>query len=275
MKTFLMVFALVSVVVAATENDVVYKQVDGLSLALDVSYPSESGSFPLVVCIHGGGWRTGDKKTWHEEKIQAQINIEELSKRGYAAASINYRLAPSYKLGAMVEDILAAVDFLLDHADAYKIDRRRIVLMGDSAGGHLALMAGINLQKAGYAVRGIVNMFGLTDCIDQSARVDGGKLSFVVGDMLGTTDPESEAARKGSPAQILDGDCPPILTLHGTGDPVIPFNQARALIRSMRLAKVGGELIPMRKQGHGWGNPKAVKKSTDVVLRFLQKVFKE
>jgi acetyl esterase/lipase len=134
-------------------------------------------------------------------------------------------------------------------------------------------MAGITLQKSGYGVRGIINMFGLTDCTHQSARVDeGGRLSFVVADFVGSDDPDSELARMASPARILDRDCPPVLSLHGVDDVVISFEQARVLHKAIRKTRAKGQLVPMRKQGHGWGEPKAVKFSTEKVFGFLKSV---
>ncbi len=274
MKRFLSLF-LVTACVCASENDIVFKDVDGIALNLDIAVPSESGRFPLIVCIHGGGWRAGDKATWNEDRLEAQINIHEFAKRGIVAATINYRLAPTYKLDAMLADIESAVAFLHTNAERYKIDPTRIAFAGDSAGGHLALMSGILLKRKGFGVRGVVNMFGLTDLHDASARVDNGNLSFVVADFVGTNDPDSEAARLASPARILDGSAPPVLTLHGTDDPIIGFAQAVVLHRALRVARVKGcELVSMRGQGHGWGTEKTVAASNRRVFSFLKKVFK-
>lgn len=266
------VLVLVASVACGSENDIVFREVDGQALALDVAIPEGSGPFPLVVCIHGGGWRTGGKATWNENRVEAQINIHEFAKRGYVAATVNYRLAPAYKLPAMLDDIRVAVDFLLAE---YKIDPQRIAFAGDSAGGHLALMSGITLRRAGYGVRGVINMFGLTDCTDVSAAVNNGRLSYVVADFVGSDDPASALALAASPARLVDSGSPPVLTLHGTEDVTISFAQALVLKAALKGVGVKNELVPMRKQGHGWGDPKAVKISTKKVFDFLKRIFKE
>ena len=114
------------------EKDVVYCTVEGKPLKLDIARPKAGeGPFPAILCIHGGGWRAGDKS----EYLQA---IFELSQQGYVAATVQYRFAPKFPFPAQIHDVKAAVRYLRGHARRLRIDPDRIGVMGASAGGHLA-----------------------------------------------------------------------------------------------------------------------------------------
>ncbi|MGH8613250.1 MAG: alpha/beta hydrolase fold domain-containing protein, partial [Gammaproteobacteria bacterium] len=141
-------------------KDVVYRQVDGEALKLDlVQPPKDGGPFPLVIWIHGGAWRIGDRKDNHE-------GMRDLAKLGYASASVQYRFAPKYKFPAQLDDVRAALAFLRAHAKEYNIDPARIGVCGGSAGGQLALLLGLahtNGDGQTNAVRAVVNFYGPTD----------------------------------------------------------------------------------------------------------------
>src|SRR4051812_45924664 len=101
------------------EADVVFAQGGGSSLRLDLARPAEGGPFPAVVCLHGGGWVSGDRR-------QMAQTIEVLARRGYVAVAPDYRLAPAHPFPAAVEDAKAAVRWLRANAAKYRIDRERI-----------------------------------------------------------------------------------------------------------------------------------------------------
>ena len=116
------------------KQDVVYGKGGNEVLRLDLATPAQgAGPFPALVCIHGGSWRSGDK-SWYRNQILT------FAEQDYVAVSINYRLAPQYKFPAQVEDAKCAVRFLRAHAAEFKIDPAKLAAIGDSAGGHLALM---------------------------------------------------------------------------------------------------------------------------------------
>jgi acetyl esterase/lipase len=114
-----------------------YSNPDDQHLQLNLARPSKGdGPFPAVVCIHGGGFRAGDRKGWDGRCIK-------LAQEGYVAVTVSYRLAPKYQFPAAVYDCKAAVRWLRANARKYHVDPDRIGVTGDSAGGHLALFLGV------------------------------------------------------------------------------------------------------------------------------------
>src|SRR4051812_26956625 len=98
---------------AETRSDVVYRQVDGISLALDAFIPESAGPFPAIVYVHGGGFVTGDKRPH-------PVWLDLAAAEGFAWFSVNYRLAPKYLASHQVEDVEAAVRFVQAHASVFK-----------------------------------------------------------------------------------------------------------------------------------------------------------
>jgi len=116
-------------------SDIEYAVASGESLKLDIDIPAGPGPFPAVIYVHGGGWTKGDKT------IEGASLFEPLEKAGIARFSINYRLAPAHKYPASSDDVDTAIRWVKSHAADYNIDPARLVLMGDSAGGHLVALA--------------------------------------------------------------------------------------------------------------------------------------
>jgi pimeloyl-ACP methyl ester carboxylesterase len=150
MKAFFLGLVLVAGAHAETQTDIEYARVGELSLKLDLHRP-HAVKPPLIVYVHGGAWRAGDKnvssKTWQ---------VPYFLSKGHAFASVNYRLVPDVGVAQQAEDVARSLKFLVDRADALGLDRKRIVLMGHSAGAHLAaLVAGntVILKPAPETVR--------------------------------------------------------------------------------------------------------------------------
>src|SRR5205823_333626 len=150
------------------EPDVEFARPGGVALKADLALPNEGkGPFPAVVCLHGGGWVSGDRK-------QMSKTIEVLARRGYVALAPDYRLAPAHRFPACVEDCKAAVRWLRANAGKYRIDPGRIGAVGLSAGGHLACLLGVTTPGDGLegtggnsdrssAVQAVVSFAGPTD----------------------------------------------------------------------------------------------------------------
>ena len=119
---------------ATIHRDLVYKTVNGAVLTLDLYCPEKfSGAVPVIIYIHGGGWRSGRK-----ERCPAVALVQD----GYAVASIDYRLTSTAPFPAQIEDCKAAVRWLRANAAKYNLDADRIGVWGMSAGGHLAALLG-------------------------------------------------------------------------------------------------------------------------------------
>jgi arylformamidase len=138
---------------------------------LDYWRPEKAGS-PLVVFVHGGGWKRGDKKA-------TELKPSHYLAEGYAFASLNYRLVPANTVEEQAQDVATALAFLMKQAGALGFDKKKVVLMGHSAGAHLSALVGTDmtyLKKAGLnskSLRGIIPLDGA--CYDIPKQVaDGG-----------------------------------------------------------------------------------------------------
>jgi len=249
------------------KRNIVYREIDGEKLKLDVYLPSGfdaqgQQSYPGVLYIHGGGWAAGSKND------TPQV-MQLLAANGYIVASINYRLAPKHKYPAQVEDAQAAMQWFVDHAGEYQVDPQRLAVMGGSAGGHLSLLVGLNRPAASRAnIRAIVNIFGPTDLTtgDWPQAAD----SLLVQFMGGRLDEQGEKYAEASPVAHIDAVDPPVLTLHGTKDPLVPFRQAEILHAGLTKAGVISQLEAVEGGGHGWGEPD-LSRTLRITLEFLRK----
>ena len=117
-------------------RDIEYARVGNKSLKLDLYLPEGQGPFPLIIWVHGGGWTSGDKS------LSANSSQIRQTTRGYAVASVNYRLSQEAKFPAQIEDCKAAVRWLRANATQYNVDPSRVAAWGSSAGGHLVALMG-------------------------------------------------------------------------------------------------------------------------------------
>jgi acetyl esterase/lipase len=250
------------------EYDVVYAERDGLSLGMDLSIPGTPGPWPAVIAIHGGGWSEGDKSGFDLGPLM----------RGYLVASINYRLYPAYRFPAMIEDVKSAIRYLRAHANTLNIDPGRIGLIGHSAGGHLAALAGLADETAGWEVG---------DFLEQSSRVQAvvvlsgpadlsKALPLAWADELRYSVFGERQWSTASPVSYARADAPPFLIVHGNSDPVVPFEQGKALHDALRAHGARSELLVVRNGGHGFepvggAVSPALDEVARNVLRFLEK----
>lgn len=248
-------------------RDLEYAVAEGESLALDLYLPKKPTSAPpLVVWIHGGGWRNGDK---------AQVNraILQLSEEGYAVASINYRLEDLYIHPKQIHDCKGAVRWLRAHAGKYGYDATRIAVGGGSAGGHLALLLGLsggvadlegtvggNPDLAG-AVQAIIDLYGpagLPELAKNSARFNRAH-KF-----------DAQQLIHASPLTYLSADDPPVLIIHGDQDKTVPVEQSKLLHERYQKSGLSSELHIIEGVGHG-GSVFSNKERSAVIKAFLDK----
>jgi acetyl esterase/lipase len=195
----------------------IYSSPNGNALKLDVyAPPDNSGLGPAVLMIHGGSWRSGDR-------TQLPAINSYLASRGYAVAAIDYRLAPANKFPAALEDVRAALLYLKGHASELRIDPTRIVIMGRSAGGHLALLSAYT--AADPAIRGVIALYPPTDMPYAHAHPSNPLVldsKRVLEDFLGgSPDEMPDAYRAASPTNFVDATTPPTLLIHGERDDVV------------------------------------------------------
>ncbi|HEY7329503.1 MAG TPA: alpha/beta hydrolase [Gemmataceae bacterium] len=255
------------------EFDVVYSHAGGEDLQLDLCAPKDApGPFPAVLIFHGGGWAYGTRA-----QCRAVAGI--FASQGYVAATVSYRFAPRYKFPAQIYDAKCAVRWLRANAERYQIDRERIGAMGFSAGAHLVLLLGLTQEKDGLEgdggnpeqssrIQAVVNISGPTDLTrpewpDATRRL--------VCDFLGGTREQLPGTyRAASPLAYVHRGAPPVLTIHGTEDKVVPYEQAELLHSALRKAKVSSRLTPLHGKDHGgdWSD-KEQQRNAKTILAFL------
>src|SRR5688572_23476031 len=222
-------------IAADLQKDVEYATAGTNTLKLDI-YRSEKQAGPLIVWIHGGAWRSGSKSS---------MPLTELVRAGYPIASVDYRLSKEAKFPAQIHDIKAAIRFLRAKHKELGVDATRIVVAGDSAGGHLAALVGVTNGSAEHegsvgshhssnsSVQGIISFYGaanLTTILAQSTP-HGLKVRVPALDLFLGGQPEDllNLAKLASPVFFVDPSDPPILLIHGDQDPQMPINQAHEL----------------------------------------------
>lgn len=229
---------------------------------LDLYLPASAAPHPLIVYLHGGGFKAGDKRAGNARPI-----ISAALGNGYAVASINYRLSKEAKFPAAVEDVFAALEFLKAEAEQYDLSRDLVAIWGDSAGGNLASMAATREAPDGKkAVKAAINWFGPIqfDLMDDQFSTLG--LDPMLGPTSAPASPESEylgrivgspeaadLVIRASPQTYVTPDDVPMLIQHGTADRNVPVlqseNFARALAAAIGADKVEFDSLP--GAGHG------------------------
>jgi acetyl esterase/lipase len=217
---------------------------------MDIYLPDgrDSTSTRLMILLHGGGWTRGDKSEFNPYITALMERLP-----GYAFANINYRLFDNglHKFPDQENDIRAAVDFLVNKSGEYGFSKN-IVLMGASAGAHLALLQGYK-NMGEIKPRAIVSFFGPTDLEHLYRNPGYPAVPFLLGSLMGTTpDKDPEFYRSSSPIQYVNRQSPPTLLLHGGNDNLVPAGQARLLNDKLEKLGVKHDLIIYPEAGHGW-----------------------
>lgn len=220
----------------APQLDHVYTKAGGLELKMDLYPPQRADKpAPAVVVIHGGAWMAGRRSD------MASI-CEALQKEGFFAATIQYRLAPNAKWPAMIDDARTAVRYLRANAGKFNIDPKRIGAAGASAGGHMALLLGLTdgpvpqgAENGAQSSRvsAVLNIFGPTVFNEDFGPILDQLAPVVLGKRRSEASEEMKAA---SPLTYVSRVAPPIFTIHGTADPIVPVEQARRLDRALKEA---------------------------------------
>jgi acetyl esterase/lipase len=258
------------------EADIVYGKAGDVSLKLDLYLPREEikKSRPVVVWIHGGGWRGGDKASG------ANMLPGLVSTGDCAGVSVGYRLSGVATWPAQIHDCKAAIRWVRANAKKYNLDPDRIGVWGSSAGGHLVSLLGTSGDvkelegdngSPGHStrVKCVVDFCGPSDFLSfgrdnpTMAREDSpvGKL------FGGALKDRQEQAKQASPSTYVSKDDPPFLIVHGTNDKTVPLAQAESFYEALKKAGVDATLVKIEGGGHGIGGPEVSRR----VKAFLDK----
>lgn len=218
-------------------------------LLLDAHIPPGKGPFPAVILVHGGGWVTGTKTA---EFIRPLFPV--LDQTGFAWFSIDYRLAPKHRYPAPEQDVENAIRYVKEHAREYKVNPKKIALMGESAGAHLVNVIGARNKKP-VDVAAVVSFYGPIDLlklfgIQEADNRPVPHLKGVFG--IETLDQKGfETMRAASPEIYLSKKTPPFLFIHGTKDAAVPYEQATLAMDLFKKHGLSAELITVQEGVHG------------------------
>jgi acetyl esterase/lipase len=262
-----------------TVPNIVYERANGWEGKLDVyaqRTPPNAPPTPVVIFIHGGGWVQGTKESSVMRGVLPYIAM------GYAVVNVEYRLANVSLAPAAIEDCRCALRWVVAHAKDYNIDVNRIVVAGESAGGHLALTTGMIPPSAGLdrmcfttsepRVAAIVDFFGITDIAD---LLDGpNKKPFPESwpytvQWLGNQPNRADIAKVSSPLTYVRAGVPPTISVHGDADPLVPYAHSTRLQDSLQKAGVAHELVTVAGGGHGNFSTAEWQRAFTAVEKFL------
>jgi acetyl esterase/lipase len=208
---------------------------------------------PTVIFIHGGGWTGGTKEGRDIGGVIPYLNM------GMNVVNVKYRLARVAQAPAAVEDCRCALRWVIQHAKEYGIDASRLVVAGESAGGHLALTTGLLPASAGLdrqcpgpdnlKVAAIVNWYGISDV---NELLDGPNMKAYAVAWLGSAPDREQIAKRVSPLTYVRAGAPPVITIHGDADPTVPYTQSVRLHKALADAGVANELVTMPGGKHGF-----------------------
>ena len=244
---------------ARLENDyrivpnITYLTASGIDQKLDL-YVTRTPNVPrpTLIFIHGGGWVQGNKET-------RAIAFASYLEMGLNVVNVEYRLAPVALAPAAVEDSRCALRWVIRNAKEYGVDVARIVVAGDSAGGHLALTTGMLPASAGLdrqcpgpdnlKVAAIVNWYGISDV---NELLDGPNMKEYAVRWLGSAPDREQIAKRISPLTYIRPTVPPVLTIHGDADPTVPYSQSVRLHKALTEVGVANELVTIPGGKHGF-----------------------
>lgn len=235
------------------QPDVVYGVQNNYPLKLDLwRNQSAKGPVPTVIYIHGGGWIFGDRTGAFPQLIP-------YFQRGWNIVNVEYRMAPVSLAPAAVEDCRCALRWVIRNAKMYNLDITRIIVTGHSAGGHLSLTTAMLTPSAGLDVECpgdeelkvalVINWYGISDVGDV---LSGPNKKNYAEEWFGSIANREEIAKKTSPINFVSKNSPPIISIHGDHDDVVPYDNSVRLHKALDAAGVSNELVTIKGGGHGW-----------------------
>ncbi len=249
---FLTLFACANPAANASKNDmkiimhedVVYGRVEGAGLLADVAYPEGKGPFPVILSVHGGRWFRESKTT------ASAIKVKQWAEFGYVAVAIDYRLIGCTPAPACYQDVLCAIRWLHANPHQYPIDKKRIHLIGQSAGGHLVALAatlgaGPFPRSGGWHDQ--PHDFRAAICV--SAPYELTKLDWGSGWTPSGADPLA-ARQLASPIIHVSAKMKPMLLLHSDDDKSVPIAQALDMVKALEKAKAPHRFVRYQDKGH-------------------------
>jgi acetyl esterase/lipase len=236
--------------------------------------PSGLRSGAAIVYLHGGGWAVGSRRRFGRAFAEwSPTPFDLLAQAGFVVASVDYRLSGEARFPAQLDDVKAAIAWLREHAIEIGVDGSRIVTWGESAGGHLAMLAGLTDEH----VCGIIDWYGPMNLLslgiqhgpNSDKRPDdaGSWESALVGAPL---QEQPDRTRAASPISHVHAGAPPIQIHHGNADTLVPFAQSVEFVEALRAAGGDCEFVEVPGADHFWTGAPSLEQIFQSSLRFAQ-----
>lgn len=241
------------------------------SQVMDIYLPAgrSANVTPSLILIHGGGWNSGNKSNFATYIDSFKKRMPEM-----AIFNINYRLATDKNLfPAQEEDIKQAIDFIFLHASEYLIDKDQFVLLGASAGSHLALLQAYKYNQP--CIQAVIDYFGPTDLVSMYRHPWHPLVPYALQMVTGTTpDVNQKLYENSSPVNFISHLSVPTLIFHGGKDPIVDISQSKILKDKLDKYGIINEMVVYPEEHHGWYG-KNLSNSFDHIESFLRLVLKK
>src|SRR5213593_3065071 len=232
--------------------NITYLTANNFEAKLDVYSRSDTTApQPTLIWIHGGGWTGGNKEG-------ATFSLLPYMEMGWNVVNVEYRLAKISLAPAAVEDCLCALRWVIRNAKQYGFDTNKLVVSGGSAGGHLALTTamipaseGMDRQCPGtepLKVAAVVDWYGITDVVD---LLDAANMKTYAVQWMGSMPNRVEIAKRVSPLTYVRAGLPPVISIQGDQDPVVPYSHSVRLQEALQKAGIDHELVTIPGGKHG------------------------
>ncbi|HEY5913440.1 MAG TPA: prolyl oligopeptidase family serine peptidase [Verrucomicrobiae bacterium] len=246
------------------KTDVVYGEVYGTGLLMDVFVPKEKPNGLGIIDVVSGAYHS-DRGKIRDHALAQLYTI--FCSRGYTVFAIRPGSRPRYTALEMDEHVKTGIRYVKEHASEYKIDPQRLGITGASAGGHLATLAAVTPQEGtpdaknpllrhSTTVKAAAIFFPPTDFLDWDGRLADpallGDLLFLGGAKGHSDDEIKDRARDVSPARLVKAPVIPFLLIHGDADPLVPLQQSQKMVAALKAAGGSPELIVKKGGGHPW-----------------------
>jgi acetyl esterase/lipase len=253
-------------------RDVVYSSQLGFRpLSLDLYLPEGDGA-PVVLFLHGGGWRAGSRSVFVPH-VSAEDSFELIVAAGFAVVAADYRLSGEARFPAQVDDVRSALEWIRTAGPDYGFDGSRVVPWGESAGATLASLVAL---EPGSGVRGVIDWYGPANLITMAHGLSAEEAAVTreTGWLGVSAQEDPDLARSASPVFGVSASAPPFHIEHGTDDAAVPFSQSQELADALAAARVPFELVPVPGAGHMWGGVRDTAPIFARALEFVRGVVK-
>lgn len=226
---------------------------------LDIYLPAQAkGTLPLIIWVHGGAWMMNDK---YADMGYMKNTLRSFLEKGFAVASIDYRHSTTAIFPAQIQDCNLAIEFLHKNANTYQLDKNKFVLMGFSAGGHLASLLALSgnqdiptfylKAKPTFCIRAVLDFYGPSDFLLFFANGNPTTTGDPISTLLGTSPLlRPDISKQASPSTYVDKNDPPFFIVHGEKDESVAPAQSYLLKSLLDLALVKNELTIVKDAPH-------------------------